>query len=387
MPGACIPFLDPRVDTGASDPRVGKMNLFRADIAEVADRNVGVYGVKKIDTENHFATDAYVGALYKNPGYPRFVDDKETGERHVYHSAGYWQPFGDPLVDRLLDLDGMRLEAMDAIGIDVAVLSHTAPALEQLEPPVATALSKDANDKLAEAIDRHPDRYLGFATLGPREPEEAAKELERAVKELGFKGWNTHSNFGDSYLDHKRYWPILAKAEGLGVPIYLHPTFPIIRQLTDYGLALAGPGFGFGIETSTVMMRLILSGVFDAFPRLTIILGHYGEALPFLLKRVDRSFLQYHVPKGSGSMPAIRKRPSEYLLENMYVTTSGNFLAAAFECTRAALGIERIMLGTDYPYETTVESGEFLDGLGLSEDEQTRIYEDNPAGLGFTLSS
>jgi hypothetical protein len=257
--------------------------------------------------------------------------------------------------------------------------------LEQLEPKVATALARDANDRLAEAIDRHPNRYLGFATLGPREPQEAVRELERAVKDLGFKGWNTHSNFGDSYLDDKRYWPILAKAEELGVPIYLHPTFPIIHQLTEYGLALAGPGFGFGIETSMVMMRLILSGVFDAFPRLKIILGHYGEALPFLLKRVDRSFLQYHVPKGSGSMPAIERRPSEYLLHNMYATTSGNFLAAAFDCTRAALGIERIMLGTDYPYETTVESGEFLDGLGLTTYEQKQIYEENPAGLGLVL--
>jgi uncharacterized protein len=337
----------------------------------------------KIDTENHFATEAFIEALYKNPGYPRFVDDKETGQRHVYHSPDYWQPFGDALVDRLLDLDDARIAAMDAIGIDVAVLSHTAPTPEQLQPRIATAIARDANDKLAEAVDRHPDRYLGFATLGPREPEEAVKELERCVKELGFKGWNTHSNFGDSYLDDKRYWPILGKCEELGVPIYLHPTFPIIRQLTDYGLALAGPGFGFGIETSLVMMRLIMAGVFDAFPRLTIILGHYGEALPFLLKRVDRSFLQYHVPKGSGSMPAITRRPSEYLLNNLYATTSGNFFEGAFACTRAALGIEKIMLGTDYPYESTVESGAFLDGLGLSAEEEAAIYEENPKRLGF----
>lgn len=341
--------------------------------------------MKKIDTENHFATETYVDALYKNPGYPRFVDDKGTGERHVYHAADYWQPFGDPLVDRLLDLDDLRIQAMDAIGIDVAVLSHTAPGPEQLEPRVATALARDANDKLAEAIDRHPGRYLGFATLAPKETEEAVKEFERSVRELGFKGWNTHSNFGDSYLDDKRYWPLMAKAEELGVPIYLHPTFPIIRQLTEYGLALAGPSFGFGIETSIVMMRLILSGVFDAFPKLTIILGHYGEALPFVLKRVDRSFLQYHVPKGSGSMPAIKKRPSEYLLANMYTTTSGNFLAAAFNCTREALGIGRIMLGTDYPFETTEESGAFLDTLDLSAEEQVALYSENPARLGFAV--
>ncbi len=339
--------------------------------------------MKKIDIENHFATQAYVDALYTNPGYPRFIDDPATGERHVYHSPDYWQPFGDPLVDRLLDLDDMRIAAMDAADIDVAVLSHTAPAPEQLEPKVATSIARDANNKLAEAIDRHPDRYLGFATLGPREPEKAVKELERAVKELGFKGWNTHSNFGDSYLDDKRYWPILAKAEELDVPIYLHPTFPIISQLTDYGLALAGPSFGFGIETSTVMMRLILSGVFDAFPKLKIILGHYGEALPFLLKRVDRSFLQYHVPKGSRSMPVIKKRPSEYLLENMFATTSGNYLHAAFDCAKAALGIERIMLGTDYPYESTEEINQFLSSVGMSAEEEALLYEKNPSRLGL----
>ncbi|MFH1833693.1 MAG: amidohydrolase family protein, partial [bacterium] len=324
--------------------------------------------MKKIDLENHFATQAYVDALYDNPGYPRFLDDPDTGERHVHHSADYWQPFGEMLVKRLLDLDEMRIQAMDAAGIDVAVLSHTAPAMEQLEAKQATRIAKDSNDRLAEAIDRHPKRYLGFAALGPKEPQEAVKELERAVKELGFKGWNTHSNLGDSYLDNKRYWPILAKAEELDVPIYLHPTFPIIPQLTEYGLALAGPGFGFGVETSMVMMRLILSGVFDAFPKLRIILGHYGEALPFLLTRVDRSFLQYHVPKGSGSMPPIKKRPSEYLLGNMFATTSGNYLAAAFTCTRDAIGIERMLLGTDYPYESTEEISRFLGGLGMTAD-------------------
>ena len=339
----------------------------------------------RIDVENHFATEAFVGALYRNPGYPRFVDDPVTRERHVYHSPEYWQPFGDPLVERLLDLDDLRLAAMDAVGIDVAVLSHTAPALEQLEPRVAAALATEANDVLAAAIERHPGRYLGFATLAPKEPEEAVKELERCVKDLGFRGWNTHSNFGDSYLDDKTYWPVLAKAEELGVPIYLHPTFPIIPQLTTYGLALAGPSFGFGIETSIVMMRLVLSGVFDAFPKLMMVLGHYGEALPFLLARVDRSFLQYHVPAGSGSMPQLEKHPSRYLLANMRVTTSGNYLPAAFHCTREALGIERIMLGTDYPFEKTDEALGFLDVLGLPADEELQLFEENARQLGLAI--
>ncbi len=340
----------------------------------------------KIDLENHFATEAYIDAAYHNPGYPRYVDDEATGTRRFYHTADYWQPFGDALLDRLRDLDDARIAAMDAMGIDVAVLSHTAPGPEQLEPRRAAALARDANDALAEAIDRHPDRYLGFATLPPQDPGSAVKELERCVRELGFRGWKTHSNMGGTYLDEKRYWPILAKAEELEVPIYLHPTFPAIPQLTTYGLALAGPSFGFGIETAITMMRLVLSGVFDAFPRLIVILGHFGEALPFLLARVDRAFLQYHVPKGSSSVPALLERPSFYLARNMYVTTSGNFLAAAFKCTREALGMERIMLGSDYPFEDTVESGEFLDALGLSPEEERSLYEENATRLGFTLA-
>ncbi len=339
--------------------------------------------MKKIDLENHFASEMYIDALYSNPGYPRYVDDETTGERRFYHTAGYWQPFGDPLLDRLRDLDDLRLAAMDAVGIDVAVISHTAPGPEQLEPKLATAIARDANDTLAAAIDRHPDRYLGFATLSTNEPHEATKELERCVRELGFRGWKTHSNLRGSYLDEKRYWPILAKAEELDAPIYMHPTFPAIPQLTEYGLALAGPSFGFGIETAVAMMRLVLSGVFDAFPRLTVILGHYGEALPFLLKRVDRSFLQYHVPKGSSSMPRIKREASFYLSRNMYVTTSGNFLAAAFKCTREALGIDRIMFGSDYPFEKTEESSQFLDSLGLTAQEESALYETTAAGLGF----
>ena len=142
----------------------------------------GVSILKKIDIENHFATEAYIDALYKNPGYPRFVDD-DSGLRRVYHAADYWQPFGDALLDRLRDLDDMRIAAMDVMGIEIAVLSHTAPGPEQLETKLATPVVKDANDTLAEAISRHPNRYLGFAALAPKEPDEAVKELHRCVKE------------------------------------------------------------------------------------------------------------------------------------------------------------------------------------------------------------
>ena len=125
---------------------------------------------------------------------------------------------------------------MDAGGIDIAVVSLTSPGTDHFYPIIGTGLAKRCNDALAEAIDTHPDRLMGFAALAPKNPEEAAKELERCVKELGFKGWKTHSNFGDSYIDEKRFWPILAKAEELDVPIYLHPVAPMIPQLRTYGL-------------------------------------------------------------------------------------------------------------------------------------------------------
>ena len=191
----------------------------------------------------------------------------------------------------------------------------------------------------------HPDRFAGYAALYPKDVDGAVAELERCVKELGFKGWKTHSNFGDSFLDEKRYWPILAKAEELGVPVYLHPAAPMIPELRTYGLALAGAAFGFGIETATAMVRLILSGAFDAFPKLQIILGHYGEALPFSMQRIDHPFVRPYIKADGAAVPDLKHPPSYYLRNNLWVSTSGNYLPAAFTCTKEALGIDKIVLG------------------------------------------
>ena len=238
--------------------------------------------MKKIDFEAHFVTEEWVDALYKNKGYPRLVEDKAAKIRRMYFTADAAEPFSDVLLGNLRDVGEKRLKSMDEAGVDVQVLTLTAPGVESLEPEMGTALAKSSNDKLAEIIQKYPDRFSGYAALAPKKPQESARELERAVNELGLKGWKTHSNYGDSYLDEKIYWPILAKVEELDVPIYLHPTAPIIPQLGTYGFALAGAPFGFGVETSMAMMRLVLSGVFDAFPNLKIILGHLGEGLPFI---------------------------------------------------------------------------------------------------------
>lgn len=339
---------------------------------------------RTIDLENHFATQEWVDALYQNDGYPRFTDDPATGTRRLHYSAEVYEPFGDPLLFRLLDLDEGRIAEMDSAGIDVAVLSLVAPGADHLSGAIGTRVARLANDGLAAAVDRYPDRLMGFAALAPHDVEAAVNELERAVKDLGFKGWKTHSNLGDSYLDDKRYWPLLAKAEELDVPIYLHPTSPLIAELRTYGLALGGAAFGFGLETATAMMRLVLSGAFDAFPRLKVILGHYGEGLPFLMQRIDHPFVRPHIRAADPhAVPRLRRLPSAYLHENMLVTTSGNYFPGAFRCAQEALGMDRVLLGTDHPFEEMDECIDFLESLGMSEEEKAHLYHANAAGLGF----
>jgi hypothetical protein len=333
-----------------------------------------------VDLENHFVTEAWVSALADNQGFPRLEPDPDTGIFVLHYSSNTSMPLG--LIDKLLDLSAGRIAALDAAGIDVAVLSQATPGVESLDPAVGTALARSTNDALAEAVSRYPDRLQGFAALAPRDVDSAVKELERAVRDLGFKGWNTLSNFGDSFLDEKRYWPILAKAEELDAPIYLHPTIPIIPELRTYGWGLAGAAFGFGAETSLVMMRLILSGAFDAFPKLRIILGHYGEGFPFMMNRVDRPFLQGHVRTDPKVAPKLRMMPSDYLRNNMVVSTSGNYSPDAFLCTRNALGTKQMVVGTDYPFEDMTACMEFLAAQRLSEEERRQLNFETAAGLG-----
>ena len=336
--------------------------------------------MKKIDFEAHFYTQDYVNALYNNDGYPNFRDLPDTGKRRLWYFADVGQPFADGLLNALLDAGDQRVARMDAYGIDIQVLSLSAPGIEQLDTQVGTELSRKANNSLSEMINKNPDRFMGYAALAPKDPQAAARELERAVKELGFSGWNTHSNFGDAYLDEKQYWPILETAARLRVPVYLHPTVPAIPSTRNYGFALAGAPFGFGFETALCMMRLIYSGVFDQYPDLKIILGHLGEALPFLYKRIDWAWVRPFDPE---ARPQLAKKPGQYLNDHVYVTTSGNYYEPAFICTQAAMGIDKILLGTDYPYEDTGECLKFIENLPLSENEKEKIYFANAAQLGI----
>ena len=336
--------------------------------------------MKKIDFEAHFLTSEFVAALYANKGYPRFADEKEG--RRLWHNSGIVQPFADGLLVPLMDLGEKRIREMDRCGVEVQLVSLAAPGVEGLDPVTGCEIARRANDTLFEVMKRCSGRIMGYAALAVRNPVVAADELERTVTELGFKGWNTHSNYGDTMLDDPAYRPILHRAEKLGVPVYLHPAVPAGAEMKGYGFALAGAPFGFGVDAALCVFRLIYSGIFDQCPGLKLILGHLGEALPFLFKRIDWAWVRPFDPK---ARPRLEKKPSEYLRGNVYVTTSGNYYEPAFKCTYEAMGKERILLGTDYPFEDMEESIRFVDGLPLSSEDRERIYGRNAEALGITL--
>lgn len=336
--------------------------------------------MKKIDLEAHFYTKEYLDALAGNSDYPRLVEATEEQSRRLWYAPEVGQPFADFLLNALTDFGEERMKQMDVLGVDVQALSLSAPGLEQLDPVTGTEIARKANDFLAEVIKEYPGRFMGYASLAPKDPAAAADELERCVKELGLIGWNTHSNYGDSYIDEERYWPILERAAKLNVPVYLHPTVPAIPQARTYGFAIAGAPFGFGMETAMCMMRLIYSGAFDRYPGLTVILGHLGETLPFLMTRIDWAYVR---PFDPAARPKIEKKPSEYLRNNVYLTTSGNYYEPAFRCTVEAMGIDRILLGTDYPYEDMTESVQFVEGLPISDGDKEKICFRNAERIGI----
>jgi predicted TIM-barrel fold metal-dependent hydrolase len=349
-------------------------------MGETYTQDVRRWKMKKVDVEAHFYTKAYLKALKKNKGYPKYVEDEKNKSRRLWYTKEVGQPFADPLLEALLDHGEGRIKGMDASGVDVQILSLSAPGVEQLEPAVATTVARDANNALSEIIRQNPDRFKGFAALAPKRPKEAADELERCIKDLGFVGWNTHAHYGDSYLDEEQYRPILERAEKLKVPVYLHPTVSTVSQLAKYGFPLAGTPFGFGFEAVLCLMRMIYAGIFDEFPGLVVILGHLGEGLPFVMERIDWAFLR---PFDPNLRPKISKKPSEYLRNNIFVTTSGNYYEPAFRCTYEALGIDRILLATDYPYEDTNECMRFLQRINLRDTEKDKIYFLNAKRIGI----
>ncbi len=278
----------------------------------------------------------------------------------------------------LLGLGQTRLAAMDSAGIEFQVISLTAPGCQAYEPRDAVPLAREANDLLAEAVRAHPKRFGGFAALPTADPAESAKELERAVKRLGLKGALINGHTRGEFLDDRKFWPIFECAQALDVPIYLHPSRPIAPVMKSHFAGyedLSGAAWGFMAENGLHYLRLVFAGIYDAFPRLKIVLGHDGEALPFVMQRLNA-----HVA-GDAAHRGLKRTPIEYLREHLIVTTSGNFSAAAFLCAYLELGADRILFSVDWPYESNVEAVEFLRRLPISEADREKIAHGNAERL------
>ncbi|HUK34736.1 MAG TPA: amidohydrolase family protein [Vicinamibacterales bacterium] len=317
----------------------------------------------KIALEEHFATDETV---------------RESPE---FGHAGEWSA----LERRLLDLGDERLREMDATGIAFAILSLNAPGVQSVfDAKKSVAVARRANDALAAGIAKHPDRFGGFAALPMQDPEAACVELRRAVTHLGFKGAmaNGFSQVGDAsriiYYDDPIYAPFWSTVAALDVPFYLHPRDPLPERTTFYDGHpwLRGAAWAFGVETATHALRLMASGIFDAHPRLTVILGHLGEGLPYNIWRVDHRF-----GKRPRVMPPVKRKFSEYLRDNFYVTTSGSFHTQTLHSAIAEMGVDRVLFSVDYPFEDCGQAAAWFDGCDLSREALEKIGSGNAAQL------
>lgn len=319
--------------------------------------------MKKIAIEEHFMTQELLAPLI----------------------AGSKLPYPDDIKKSDLKYIEKRLEDMDEGGIDMQVLSCAFIASKSGTASDATAMTKRINDTLYNVVKKYPKRFAGFATIAPQEPVTAANELERAVKNLGFKGTMIISTAAGEYLDNQKYWVIFERAEKLGVPIYLHPHEPsadMIKPFLTYPL-LAGSMWGFAAEAGLHAMRLICSGVFDKYPGLKIILGHLGEAIPLWLWRIDNRWQKEKAvqPETDVYVKKLRKNPSQYFRENFYVTTSGMFWPPALQFVCSVLGADRILFAVDYPMEYIKEAVQFIESTPVSGGDKEKICHLNAEKL------
>lgn len=280
---------------------------------------------------------------------------------------------------RLLDLGGVRIREMDEAGIDLQVLSHGAPGVHKMEAELAIKMAKQTNDRLKKIIDGNRTRFSGFAMLPAAGPEAAADELERAVTGLGLKGAMIHGLTNGKFIDEKQFWPIFERAEKLDVPVYLHPSFPhpavTEAYYKDYAASypeILGPALGFTNETATQVVRMILSGIFEKYPKLKIVVGHLGEGIPFLLWRIDQSFSR---PGNSGGSF------KDTFRKNFYLTTSGNFSDTALTCSISEMGVDHIMFSVDWPFIGNDIGTSWLHKTSLSDTDKAKIFGGNAKTL------
>jgi len=308
-------------------------------------------------------------------------------EETLSDSAGflpeiYWKE----LSSRLLDIHDARLREMDAHGMEMMLLSLNAPTVQAIpDPKKADEISRRANDYLAEQVAKRPDRFQGLAALPMQDPELAARELQRCVRDLGFKGAlvngfsQVHQEISAVYYDLPQYWPFWAEVEKLDMPFYLHPRNPLpsMAQIYDGHPWLLGPTWAFAQETAVHALRMMASGLFDQHPKLKIILGHLGEGLPYNMWRVDN---RNGWAKARPSYPA-KKKLAEYFQANFYLTTSGNFRTQTLIDAILEIGADRILFSTDWPFENVDHASDWFDTTSISEADRIKIGRTNAIDL------
>ncbi len=319
--------------------------------------------MRTIGTEEHFVTDAVATAWSQLEGAAR--EDSRASA-----------PPGD-LGERLREVGERRIAAMDEAGLDVQVISLTSPGLHCLPADEAVRLQVETNDRIAALVDAHPERFQGFATLATPAPAAAAEELERAVTKLGLNGALLFGRTGERNLDHPDNWPIFEAAASLRAPLYIHPQIPQppVRDALYSGFddmidqAFATFGIGWHYETGVQFLRLALAGVFDRFPDLQVMLGHWGEVVLFYLDRSD----------GLAAMSKLPLSFTEYARRNAYITAGGVYSERYLRWAVEVVGVERVMFATDYPYRPGPDGGveHFLQSAGLDRADQERIAAGN----------
>ena len=344
--------------------------------------------MKVIAFEEHYKLPA-ISEGHQNEASTSATDLLKKAGYGCTGDEGEWPP-------GINDLGEGRIAAMDNAGIDMQLLSHSVPGPEMLDPSEAVELARQANDAVAVAVTRHPDRFRGFATLPMRDPAAAAGELERVVREHGFVGALINGHVNGRYLDDAFFWPVFESAETLDVPIYLHPTVPPQLVIDTYyggfdqkiSARLAAAGVGWHVDTGIHCLRLILGGVFDRFPQLQIIVGHQFEALSWMGWRADYSF--------PINETGLKRTIKEYLRENFYGgILAGEFFTQdpgamdpswslsfnAYLAMVNVIGIDRIVFTADYPYGNMAAARQFLDQMPINPVDKEKIAHLNAERL------
>jgi len=326
------------------------------------------------DLEHHYFQPEFLDYLETRTDYPYFDGTNiKINELSNFPLDVSSLNTDSTVIEEITNLGPIRLSTMDDAGITTGVVSSSY-GIEMTSIPKEEAVkyARLTNDAVAEAVKKYPGRFLGTITLPTPYVEESIAELERCVNELGLQYWHTHSNFGEEYLYEEKFEPLLAKCAELDVPIYLHPATPSDSYLLDSGESFATAAFGYSVDVMKTSYRLIVSGIFDRYPNLKLILGHMGEFYPYCLTRMDNRI------SSTDSYIKCKEDISYYFKnKNILMTTSGITDPNTIDCAIKTIGIDNIMFATDYPYETIKEEVDFIKSLPISDEDKDKIFYKN----------